>query len=34
MSGKEAEMLEQHYREYTESNPVDHSILDLENGYQ
>ncbi|KAK3540200.1 hypothetical protein QTP70_028391 [Hemibagrus guttatus] len=34
MSGKDAEILEQHYRAYTESNPVDHSILDLENGYQ
>ncbi|KAB5567777.1 hypothetical protein PHYPO_G00236760 [Pangasianodon hypophthalmus] len=34
MSGKDAEMLEQHYKAYTESSPVDHSILDLENGYQ
>ncbi|XP_053480404.1 vacuolar protein sorting-associated protein 13A isoform X2 [Ictalurus furcatus] len=34
MSGKDAEMLEQHYKAYIESNPLDHSILDLENGYQ
>ncbi|XP_060787336.1 vacuolar protein sorting-associated protein 13A isoform X2 [Neoarius graeffei] len=34
MSGKDAELLEQHYKAYTESNTVDHSILDLENGYQ
>ncbi|KAM9475939.1 intermembrane lipid transfer protein VPS13A isoform 2-T2 [Clarias gariepinus] len=34
MSGKDAELLEQHYKEYTESNPVDNSILDLDNGYQ
>ncbi|XP_058245185.1 vacuolar protein sorting-associated protein 13A isoform X2 [Hemibagrus wyckioides] len=34
LSGKDAEMLEQHYRAYTESNPVDYGILDLENGYQ
>ncbi|XP_036434443.1 vacuolar protein sorting-associated protein 13A isoform X2 [Colossoma macropomum] len=34
MSGKEAELLEQHYKDYTESSPVDHSIIDLENGYQ
>lgn len=34
MSGKDAEMLEQHYKAYIESNPLDHSIVDLENGYQ
>ncbi|TSO88121.1 Vacuolar protein sorting-associated protein 13A [Bagarius yarrelli] len=34
MNGKDAEMLEQHYKAYTESNPVDHCILNLENGYQ
>uniref|UniRef100_A0AAR2KW21 Vacuolar protein sorting 13 homolog A n=1 Tax=Pygocentrus nattereri TaxID=42514 RepID=A0AAR2KW21_PYGNA len=34
MSGKEAELLEHHYKDYMESSPVDHSIIDLENGYQ
>lgn len=34
LSGKDADLLEQHYRHYTESSPVDFSILDLENGYQ
>ncbi|KAF7694965.1 vacuolar protein sorting-associated protein 13A isoform X1 [Silurus meridionalis] len=34
LSGKDAEMLEQAYKTYTESNPVDHCILDMENGYQ
>lgn len=34
LSGKDAEMLEQHYKVYTESNPLDYCILDLENGYQ
>ncbi|XP_072538496.1 intermembrane lipid transfer protein VPS13A isoform X2 [Salminus brasiliensis] len=34
LSGKDAEMLEQHYKDYTENSPVDYNILDLENGYQ
>lgn len=34
LSGKDADMLEQHYKAYIESNPVDHGVLDLENGYQ
>uniref|UniRef100_A0A8B9KUA9 Vacuolar protein sorting 13 homolog A n=1 Tax=Astyanax mexicanus TaxID=7994 RepID=A0A8B9KUA9_ASTMX len=34
LNGKDAEILEQHYKSYLESSPVDHSLLDLENGYQ
>ena len=34
MSTKEAEMLESRFKEYIESAPVDHSIVDLENSYQ
>ncbi|XP_059192632.1 vacuolar protein sorting-associated protein 13A [Centropristis striata] len=34
MSTKEAEMLENSYKEYTDSGPVDNGIVDLENSYQ
>ncbi|KAL0186421.1 hypothetical protein M9458_018091, partial [Cirrhinus mrigala] len=34
LSGKEAMMLEQRYRDYMESGPVDSIIIDLENDYQ
>ncbi|KAG1949192.1 vacuolar protein sorting-associated protein 13A isoform X1 [Pimephales promelas] len=34
LSVKDAAMLEQHYRDYMESGPVDSSIIDLQNDYQ
>ncbi|KAI3372816.1 hypothetical protein L3Q82_023273 [Scortum barcoo] len=34
MSTKEAEMLENRFKDYIESGPVDNGIVDLENGYQ
>uniref|UniRef100_A0AAQ6IL86 Vacuolar protein sorting 13 homolog A n=1 Tax=Anabas testudineus TaxID=64144 RepID=A0AAQ6IL86_ANATE len=34
MSTKDAEILENRYKEYTESAPMDNSIVDLENGFQ
>lgn len=34
LSTKEAEMLENSFREYIESAPTDHSIVDLENRFQ
>ncbi|CAB1321661.1 unnamed protein product, partial [Coregonus sp. 'balchen'] len=34
LSGKDAELLETHFKEYTESGPVDNAILDLENNFQ
>uniref|UniRef100_A0A8C2WFL3 Vacuolar protein sorting 13 homolog A n=1 Tax=Cyclopterus lumpus TaxID=8103 RepID=A0A8C2WFL3_CYCLU len=34
LSSKEAEMLEDRFKEYTESGPVDHAIVDLENNFQ
>ncbi|XP_063754200.1 vacuolar protein sorting-associated protein 13A isoform X1 [Eleginops maclovinus] len=34
MSTKEAEMLEISYKEYMDSGPVDHAIVDLENNFQ
>ncbi|XP_066500890.1 vacuolar protein sorting-associated protein 13A isoform X2 [Hoplias malabaricus] len=34
LSGKDAELLEQHYRDYTENSPGDTVLLDLDNGYQ
>ncbi|XDV48401.1 hypothetical protein PO909_017816 [Leuciscus waleckii] len=34
LSVKEAAMLEQHYRDYMESGPVDSTIIDLQNDYQ
>lgn len=34
LSVKEAMMLEQHYRDYMESGPVDSTIIDLQNDYQ
>ncbi|XP_070690657.1 intermembrane lipid transfer protein VPS13A [Pempheris klunzingeri] len=34
LSTKEAEMLENSFKEYTESGPVDHAIVDLENNFQ
>ncbi|XP_051963977.1 intermembrane lipid transfer protein VPS13A-like isoform X2 [Xyrauchen texanus] len=34
LSGKEAAMLEQHYKDYVDSSPVDSAIFDLENDYQ
>ncbi|TNN62598.1 Vacuolar protein sorting-associated protein 13A [Liparis tanakae] len=34
LSSKEADMLEEKYKEYTESGPVDHAIVDLENNFQ
>ncbi|XP_033475720.2 intermembrane lipid transfer protein VPS13A isoform X1 [Epinephelus lanceolatus] len=34
MSTKEADMLENRYKEYTESGPVDNAIVDLENNFQ
>lgn len=34
LSTKEVEILENHFKEYTDSAPVDHAILDLENGFK
>ncbi|XP_028980284.2 vacuolar protein sorting-associated protein 13A isoform X3 [Esox lucius] len=34
LSLKEAELLETHFKEYTESGPVDNTILDLQNNFQ
>ncbi|XP_068460599.1 intermembrane lipid transfer protein VPS13A isoform X2 [Clinocottus analis] len=34
LSFKEAEMLENRFKEYTESGPVDNAIVDLENNFQ
>ncbi|XP_031164574.1 vacuolar protein sorting-associated protein 13A isoform X1 [Sander lucioperca] len=34
LTTKEAEMLENRFKEYTEAGPVDHAILDLENNFQ
>ncbi|ROI74411.1 Vacuolar protein sorting-associated protein 13A, partial [Anabarilius grahami] len=34
LSGKEATVLEQRYKDYMESGPVDSTIIDLENDYQ
>lgn len=34
LNSKEAEMLEESYKEYNESGPVDHAIVDLENNFQ
>ncbi|XP_052420043.1 vacuolar protein sorting-associated protein 13A isoform X3 [Carassius gibelio] len=34
LSGKEATMLEQRYRDYMESGPVDSIVIDIENDYQ
>ncbi|XP_042276726.1 vacuolar protein sorting-associated protein 13A isoform X1 [Thunnus maccoyii] len=34
LSTKEAEMLENSFREYTESGPIDNAIVDLENNFQ
>ncbi|XP_062855375.1 vacuolar protein sorting-associated protein 13A isoform X2 [Trichomycterus rosablanca] len=34
LSGKDAELLEKHYKAFTESSPVNYSIVDLENNYQ
>lgn len=34
LSTKEAEMLEKSFKEYTESGPVDNTIVDLENNFQ
>lgn len=34
MSTKEAEMLENSFKEYIESSPVDNAIVDLEHSYQ
>ncbi len=34
MSTKEAEMLENSFKEYIESGPVDNSIVELENNFQ
>ncbi|XP_026125478.1 intermembrane lipid transfer protein VPS13A isoform X3 [Carassius auratus] len=34
LSGKEVTMLEQRYRDYMESGPVDSIVIDLENDYQ
>lgn len=34
MSTKEAEMLENRFKEYTEAGPVDNAIVDLENNMQ
>ena len=34
LSTKEAEMLESSFKTYTESAPVDHAIVELENNFQ
>lgn len=34
LSTKEAEMLENSFKEYIESGPVDNAIVDLENNFQ
>ncbi|KAM6944423.1 intermembrane lipid transfer protein VPS13A isoform 1-T1 [Lycodopsis pacificus] len=34
LSSKEAEMLERSFKAYTESGPVDHAIVDLDNSFQ
>ena len=34
LSMKDADLLEQSYKEYMETNPVDHSILTLPNNFQ
>ena len=34
LSTKEAEMLEDKFKEYTEFGPVDNAIVDLENNFQ
>lgn len=34
LSHKDADMLENSFREYIESGPIDNGVLDLENGFQ
>lgn len=34
MSTKETEMLENKFKEYTESGPIDNAIVELENNFQ